>query len=277
MLRPTTSRQHWRPLLVFAGIAVLLTTWQHQAASRDATSLPEWVCRAVSYPVLVAFTAVHAFVHDVGISVVNAPSLQAENRRLREDRDRLQFDKTLLTEHFLENKRIKEKLGFEEEQEVEDIPAQVIIRAPGNTRITIGAARGREVHVGDIVREAGGLVGRVTEVHGTSAQVILLVDPEHAFSGVAQRSRDEGMVYPVSTLAGVPQRLRLEKLRRDADLQEGDVILTSGLDGVYPRGIPIGTVESVQRSRASIETVTAVIKPFVDFDHLDCVWVVSRP
>ena len=277
MLRPTTSRYDWRPILVFAGLAVVLTIWQHGATGQGPTSLPERLCRALSRPVLVAFTTVHGVIYDVGVSVIQAPALRAENRRLRQECERLEAQRILSTEHFLENKRIKEKLGFSPEAEVKEIPARVIFRPPGSSRVTIGVPGGREIHVGDIVKEAGGLVGRIIEVYGSTAQAVLLVDSEHALSGLDQRSRDEGMIYPVSTLSGLPQRLRMEKLRRQADLRKGDVILTSGLDGVYPRGIPLGTVESVRHSPASIETVTAVIKPFVDFDRLDYVWVVSKP
>lgn len=277
MIHPTASRQDWRPILILASIALVLTIGQHLAAGRGTISPAERLCQALSYPAMRAFTALHGIVYDVGVSVLHAPSLAVENRRLRQDRDRLLAEKVLSTEHFLENKRIKEKLGFSVEQPVKDIPARVIVRAPGSSRITIGIAGGREVHKGDIVREAGGLVGRVIEVHGATAQVMLLVDHQHALSGLDQRSRDEGMIYPEQTWSGIPRRLRMEKLRRRADLRVGDVILTSGLDGVYPRGIRVGTVETVRRSRASIEMVTAVIKPFVDFDRLDYLWVVSQP
>ena len=279
MLRPTTSQQYWRPLLAFASVAVILTAGQHWALARGTTSPPERLCQALSKPALKAFTALHGLVEDVAISVVSASALRTENRLLRERCARLEADKTLLTEHRLENKRLKEKLGLSPEQEVKDIPAWVVARTGDSQRcrITIKVLGGGEVHEGDIVKEAGGLVGRVIEVVGDTAQVILLVDQQHAVAGVDQRSRDEGMIYPLASLAGLPRRLRMEKLRRQADLRAGDVILTSRLGGVYPPNMPIGTIESVRRSPASIETVTAIIKPFVDFSHLDYVWVVSKP
>ena len=278
-LRPISSRQNWRPILIFVSLALALTIWQHRAAGPGATSSPEYLCRALSHPAMRAFTKVQGVIYDVGVSVAQAPSLAAENRRLRQQRDRLQADKILLTEHFLENKRIREKLGFGLEQEVKEIPARVIAytAGPQRCRVTIDVAGGREIHVGDVVRETQGVVGRIIEVHGSTAQVILLVDAHHALAGLDQRSRDEGMIYPVPSWAGIPQRLRMEKLQRHADLRVGDVIVTAVLGKVYPANIPIGIVESVQRSPASVETVTAIIKPFVDFDRLDYVWVVSKP
>ncbi len=276
MIRPTASRQHWRPLLIFAGLAVMLTIWQHQAGGGGTSSLPEHLGRALTYPAVRRFTALHGVIYDVGVSVLRAPAIAVENRDLRQQRDRLLAEKALSTEYFLENKRIKEKLGLSVEQQVKEIPALVIARPPGG-QVTIGVPSGREIHVGDVIREAQGLVGRVVEVQGTTAQVILLIDRHHALSARDQRSRDEGMVYPEQTWSGNPRRLRMEKLLQRADLRTGDVILTSGLDKVYPPNIPIGTVESVRRSPASVEAITAIIKPFVDFDRLDYVWVVSQP
>ena len=277
MVDSTSSRQDWRPVLILAGLALLLTIWQHASARREAVSLPEGTCRVISYPAMRAFTLVHGILYDVSVSALRASSLAAENRRLRQERDRLQAHKILLTEHFLENKRLQEKLGFTADQEVKEIPARVIARPPEGARITLGIAAGREVHEGDIVREAAGLVGRIIAVHGSVAEAILLVDSQHALSGVDQRSRDQGMIYPVEALSGLPRRLRMEKLRRHADLRVGDKVLSSGLDAVYPPGIPIGIVESLSRAPASAETVTAIIKPFADFSRLDYVWVVSNP
>ncbi len=277
MLDSTSSQQNWRPILILAALALVLTIWQHRAARREAVSLPEGVCRVISYPAMRAFTIVQGVLYDVSVSVLRAPSLAAENRRLRQERDRLEADKILLTEHFLENKRFREKLGFTPEQTVKEIPARVIARPPEGTRVTLDIAGGREVHEGDIVREAAGLVGRIIAVHGSTAEAMLLVDSQHALSGVDQRSRDQGMIYPVETFSGLPRRLRMEKLRRDADLRVGDQVLSSGLDGIYPSGIPIGIIESVQRAPASVEAVTAIIKPFADFSRLDYVWIISNP
>jgi rod shape-determining protein MreC len=83
------------------------------------------------------------------------------------------------------------------------------------------------------------------------------------------------MVFPLETGSSPALKLKMTKLPSIADLREGDVIVTSGTDWVYPEGIRIGTVERVERSMASAEPITAIIKPFVDFFRLEYVYVLK--
>ncbi len=281
MLLDARRRKGLSPLLFLVTLAMVLTMWQHLVGDSKRVSLPEYVCQMLGYPVMSAVTKVNEALHDTALSVFRAQSLAAENRRLRQMCKQLENETILLTEHFRENKAFREKLGLELDQEVKDIPALVIGRAPDSQRcrITIQALESREISKGDIVREAGGLVGRVIEVmKGNAAQVLLIVDAQHGLGARDQRSRVVGIVRPVQHWrGGWPDRLQMEKLRRRADILTGDVIITSGEDGIYPRSIPVGVVEAVTTSPAYAQTVVATIRPFVDFERLDYVWVVPTP
>ena len=286
----TPTRRKLSPLLLLAVVATMITTWQHVAWARDRVSLPEYVCQTLGYPVMSAVTKVNEVLHDSALSIFCAQSLAAKNRKLRQERDQLLAERVLATEYFRENKAFREKLGFELDMPVKDIPARVIARIGDNQRcrITVQVPVGREIHKNDIVREAGGLVGRVIKVHsrevqdrearGRTADVLVIMDAQHGLGARNQRSGETGVIKPLRQwTAGWPNRLQMEKLRRQADIRTGDVILTSGEDGIYPLSLPVGVVEAVTASPTYAQTVVATIRPFVDFEHLQYVWVVPTP
>ena len=278
----TTARKTLKPLLLMATVAMVFTIWQHAAWARGRISLPEYICQALGGPVMSAGAKINEVVGDTGRSVFLAGSLAADNRRLRQERDELVAEKILLTEYFRENKAFREKLGFELDQNIKNIPARIVGRTSASggqrCRIHIRVPLNREIHKRDIVREATGLVGRVIEVRGTSATVLLIIDPQHGLGARVQRSRAEGVIKPARQwYEGWPDRLSMQYLRRRADIRIGDIIITSGEDGMYPATIPIGVVESVDVSAEYAQTVVAIVRPFVDFRHLEYVWVVPQP
>jgi len=277
-----TTRNTFKPLLLMAAVAVILTIWQHAAWARGRISLPEYICQTLGGPVMSAGARINEVVRDTGRSVFLAGSLAADNHRLRQERDELIAEKILLTEYFRQNKAILEKLGFEPGQPVKDVPALVVGRTSASgeqrCRIHIQIPENREVHKGDIVRQAAGLVGRVIEVRGRLPIVLLIIDPQHGLGARAQRSRAEGVIKPARQWnEGWPDRLSMQYLRHHADIRIGDVIITSGQDGIYPAAIPVGVVEAVDVSTEQAQTVVATVRPFVDFQRLAYVCVVPQP
>jgi rod shape-determining protein MreC len=115
-----------------------------------------------------------------------------------------------------------------------------------------------------------GIVGRVVVPSGRSSKVQLLVDRNAAAGALIERSRAQG----VAVGAG-DDRLRLEYVSEAADVVAGDVVVSSGIDGIYPKGFIIGVVESVEKNGPSFKRIT--IKPAVDFTALEEVLVVTTP
>ena len=268
----------YRPFLIMAGIAVALTVWQHQAWPGERVSLPEYLVWRVTAPMEAALSAGFGRAHDLGLAVAATPRLAEENRLLRRERDELEAESIRTVDIHLQNKALREKLGFDPTISfMGGLAAQVIGQSSGgsNRWAQIRAAAGRPLEVRNVVVEAKGLVGRVVSAQGAVGRVVLLVDPTHAVRGKDLRTGDEGMVHAAPELEAGPNRLRLEKVRRGARLQVGDEIVTSDLGETYPGGIPIGTVESVRKPPGSVSnlTVYVYIKPKVDFDRLDYVRV----
>ena len=115
-----------------------------------------------------------------------------------------------------------------------------------------------------------GIVGRLVVPSLRSAKVQLLVDRNAAAGAIIERTRAQGVVVGAGD-----DRLRLEYVSEVFDIVAGDVVVTSGIDGIYPKGFIIGRVESVERSGGAYKRIT--ITPAVDFRSLEEVLVVLTP
>ena len=115
-----------------------------------------------------------------------------------------------------------------------------------------------------------GVVGRVIVPSANAAKVQLLIDRNAAAGALVERSRSQGVV-----LGEGDATLRLDFVNSTADIRVGDTIVTSGMDGIYPKGFLIGKVEKVDRSGAAYRYVQ--VKPAVDFSTLEDVLVVLTP
>jgi rod shape-determining protein MreC len=115
-----------------------------------------------------------------------------------------------------------------------------------------------------------GVVGRVVIPSARSAKVQLLIDRNAAAGALIERSRAQGVVVGAGE-----DRLRLENVSEAADIVAGDTIVTSGIEGIYPKGFVIGTVETVEKSGPAFKRIT--VKPAVDFTSLEEVLVVITP
>ncbi len=200
-------------------------------------------------------------------------TLSDENALLRLKAGQADSLRHALVELQDEKARLRALLGFAETVEYDYVPAEVVGRNPDNWFSNIIINRGliHGVSKDDAVVTSQGLVGRVSGVSRHSATVMLALDPDSAIGAVVQRSRDAGVVM------GSPgdwRRLHLRMFFRDADITQGDIIVTSGLSHVYPKGLIVGIVDSVGSESGGLVTV-AKVRPAVDFDRLEEVLVLK--
>lgn len=170
----------------------------------------------------------------------------------------------------LENKRLKNLLDFKESSDYKVIAAKVIGRAPDNWQSVIIIDRGSRngIKRGFIAIDFLGLVGRVIEVSGLTSRVMLINDPNLSVSAIDSRSRQEGIVS--GTLGN---RLIMRYLLNDADVKPDDKIFTSGLTELYPKGLLIGTVLSVDEEFSGLGRY-AIIKPAVNLSSIEEVLII---
>jgi rod shape-determining protein MreC len=115
-----------------------------------------------------------------------------------------------------------------------------------------------------------GVVGRLVVPSLRSAQVQLLVDRNAAAGAIVERSRAQGVV-----VGGGDEKLLMEYVSEISDVAVGDIVMTSGIDGIYPKGFVIGRVERVEKNGTAYKRI--VVKPSVDFSALEQVLVVTTP
>lgn len=114
-----------------------------------------------------------------------------------------------------------------------------------------------------------GVVGRVITPSARAAKVQLLIDRNAAAGALVERSRAQGVAE------GTGGDLRLNYVSGTADIQVGDTVVTSGIDGIYPKGFVIGQIQSIQRAAGGFDTI--VLQPAVDFTSIETVLVVTTP
>ncbi len=243
------------------------------AHERERLSMVERALHDIMAPVMQVVTAVHAQFEGQLHWWQEVRTLSEENELLRLKAEQADSLRHSLEELQDENARLRALLGFAEAVPYDYVPAKVIGRNPDNWFSTIIVNRGSAhgVTKDDAVVTSQGLVGRVSSVSRHSATVMLVLDPDSGIGSVVQRSRDAGVVL------GSPGDWRLLHLRmffREADITPGDMIVTSGLSHVYPKGLIIGIVDSVGAENGGLVTM-AKVSPAVDFDRLEEVLVMK--
>lgn len=163
-------------------------------------------------------------------------------------------------------------LELREHLELKTVAAEIIgaAAAPDFRTLTIDRGTRDGVRADMSVIAPAGVVGRLVVPSLRSAKVQLLIDRNAAAGAIIERTRAQGVV-----VGSGDDRLRLDYVSEVFDVVAGDVVMTSGIDGIYPKGFIIGRIESVERVGGSYKRI--LIKPAVDFSALEEVLVVLTP
>jgi rod shape-determining protein MreC len=196
--------------------------------------------------------------------------MSMENTRLRENVSNLEKELLNSREASLENKRLKKLLDLKESGRQKFLPALVIARDPSGFSDSVIIDRGKKdrVEKGMIVISGAGIAGRVIETGWRISRVLLITDYDSVFSGVVERTRDEGAVS-----GGMRAGLIMKYLDIGCDVKKDDKVITSGLYGVFEKGIMIGEVVSVEADSSGLY-MNAAVRPEVDVRKLEEVLVV---
>lgn len=162
-----------------------------------------------------------------------------------------------------ENEALRELLALGPRIEVDTLAAEVLYdaRDPYTRKVVIDQGRSQGVTLGSPVIDERGVVGQVTRVYPATAEVTLVTDKDAAVPVVNVRTQHRGVAY------GLPQTtgMELRFMAGNADVQAGDELQTSGLDGIYPAGVPVAKVVSVER-RADSAFARIVLQPLAQPD-----------
>jgi rod shape-determining protein MreC len=205
---------------------------------------------------------------------LTAADVVAENEELKAEVSRLREEKSRLIGVLQENARLRELVGLKRRHpEYELLPAQVIARdvTPYFRVITVRIKHNGEVQPRMPVVAAGGVVGQVHRVFGEFADVVVVSDPRSRIDAVSQRNRAQGLVQGLGHERDY--YARVSYLSGKDEVSDGDVMVTSGMGGIFPRELVIGTVRKLDESERGLFQ-KAWIEPAVDFSRLEEVFVI---
>lgn len=200
--------------------------------------------------------------------------VREENQRLLEEERQLRGQLNGLIELREENLRLKEALDYVQETEGRQVLARVVGFGPAGAGVTLRLNRGTSsgIDAGMPVVSARGVVGVVVRAVSGAADVALISDPQSRVGVRVQRSRARATVGG----AGAVRPLRLEHALRMDDIRDGDVLVTSGADGVFPAGLLVGHVRSLSTNNLGIFQ-EAEVHPAVELGRLEEVLVITTP
>ena len=197
---------------------------------------------------------------------------QKENQRLKDEVEKLMIENSRYRELLATHKRLQELLNVKDTTEEPVLAAQVISRDPTGWFKSIIIDKGTNSGIKENmpVVNAKGVVGQIVSVSYNYSKVLLLIDQNSAVDCIIERSRDSGIVKGVSS-----KICTLDYVLKTSDVRVGDLVITSGLDRVFPKGNNVGKVVDVEDTPGELfKSVT--IKPSVDFSKLEEVLVLLR-
>jgi len=198
--------------------------------------------------------------------------LREDNEALKREIDLLRMENARYQETVAASKRHQDLLRFKETLPWPVTEAQVIGRDPSGWFESVIVDKGKDsgLKVNMPVVDAMGVVGRLVSVSVNYGKVLLLIDQNSAVDCLVQRSREKGIVKGLSS--GL---CKLDYVVRAGDVVVGDVVVTSGMDRVFPKGLPVGEVVEVEDT--SWEFFKDIkVKPMVDFSKLEDVLVIMK-
>lgn len=262
-----------------AGVVIVILLCILSALYSGVTGKPSPVTRLVSFvttPVQRLASGVTGALGKGFGYFTEFDDLKAENEELKKqirDMEQTVRDAELAIE---ENNQLRAAAGQPQRtRELTTMNAEVIARNPGDWAMTLSLDKGSShgVEVGDLVTTVDGMVGYVSEVYSNTCEVTTVIDVEMQCGALITRTRETAIAEGNYDLMA-ESNLRLSYLTEDSSVVIGDTVETSGRGGLFPKGVMIGTVESVLPEENGI-SYYAVIKPFVNVDTVSSVSIVT--
>ena len=259
-------------MLVFALVGVtfvaLAMSGRHPRAGGPVRRLTVWILAPAQSGVTAVIRNVGGVWEHYFDAVRRAGERDEMERALMEARKR----ENRFREMALENARLRELLDFKQAAELPVLAAEVVGKDPSPwfKSFLVNRGEGDGIRVGMPVVVAEGVVGQIVEVARSHAKVMLITDRLSGVDVLVQRTRARGVVNGVGE-----GWCELDYALREQEMREGDVVVTSGLDGVYPKGLRIGTVTSARKRDAGIFQEVRVV-PLVDFERIEEVLIVRK-
>ena len=258
------------PILIFLLALSLISANLH---SRENMSFFESLVVGITSPVQKVVGGIIGGIGNVWRGYFYLVGAQQENEDLKRELKELKLQLHRSREADLANQRLRALLNFKKSIATPLLPAELVAFDPSGWFQTILIDKGSSDGVAQdmAVVSADGLMGRVIGVSSHHAKVLLILDANSAVDALIQGSRVRGV------LVGLGRDLCLLKyVQRNEDVQAGDQVISSGMGGVFPKGLLLGTVQEVVRGNSGLFQRVEV-EPAANFSRLEEVMVVIQP
>jgi rod shape-determining protein MreC len=266
----------WRNrVLLTSGLLLILSLHLISAGVHpgDLAARPQSAFLAVISPVTGAFTHLSDGASSISRDYLDLVHVRDENAHLRIELARVKSDQARLAELEVENQHLAELLALKDALGANAVAANVIGSDANGISRTLVLSSGSDngLRPGMAVLANQGVVGKIIAVSPNASRVLLIDDHNSALDGFDQRSRARGIVAGM-----VDDGVILKYADRSQDIRAGDTIVTSGLDGIFPRGLLVGAIQSVRREGPGL-FLAVRIAPAVDFRELEQVLILTQP
>jgi rod shape-determining protein MreC len=260
------QRTGWLFVAIVVGHIVLISA---QVNTRQGVPLLETVVFGAFAEVQRATTSALTSVQDGWQNYFALQEIRRENAELLQQNNQLQIRLQQERAVAQQTRTLQELLDLKTTTPLNTTGAAVIAGPPVAEfrTMTLDKGTGEGLKRDMAVIAPAGVVGRVILPSARASKVQLLIDRDAAAGALVERSRAQGIVVGTGT-----DHLRMDYVPSSADIKAGDRVVTSGIEGIYPKGFVIGQIESVQRGAGEYKSV--VVKPAVDFSSLEAVLVV---
>ncbi len=257
-------------LALFFLLAALLFFAYHLRKEPEPSMAGRALMR-VSFPLQQGAQSVFSWFRGIGERYLLLAGVEEENQRLKRELSLLRAENNRLEEAVLADKRLEKLVPLQKEYSF-SLVAQVYARDPSSWFKTVLVDKGEADGVSKdmAVTAAEGLVGRVIEVFPNTAKVLLITDPNSAVDVIIQRTRAQGIME-----GRVEEFCILKYVKKSDEVQAGDKIITSGLGGIFPKGLLAATITRVERKRPGIFQYVEVM-PTADLSRLEEVLILGE-
>ena len=259
---------------LLALVAVITMVSDRRSLAEGGRDLPWWqaVMLEVAVPVQDVVAAPVDGVRGMWAEYGALRGVREENQRLRSRLAELEEANLQYREALVASGHLQQIAAMRDDFEIPMLPTEVVGLdvMPWFRSVLVDRGGAHGVRAGNPVITAEGVVGLVTATSRHAAKTMLLLDRQSAIDGIVQRTRARGIVRGRGT-----DQLAFEFVVRGGDVEVGDIVITSGLGGVYPKGLRIGEVEELLDPGGGL-LQTATLRSAVDFGRLEQVFVMLR-
>jgi rod shape-determining protein MreC len=262
------KRSHYIALALAVLVTLILLNLPGQAAVRLKLAIG-----SLFLPLFGLANSTHQLADNAGEAIVPRKDLLKQNDSLRRENQEFGLRELQEAESRRENNRLRHLIGWQQKAPWKLKLANVVLREPANwwrtVQIDLGSRDGVQVNLPVLTPE--GLVGKILTVGLTRSQVVLLGDPNCKISALVENdTRNMGIIESAGPFDG--SLLTLDYLSKDATLKPGENVVSSGLGGIFPKGIPIGKIVDSRQVEDGLYT-EARVRLAANLSGLEEVWV----